>query len=169
MKPYKLTPRLKKWLLAIHILFIVAWMGGTLCMLTLILASGRASNLYELTTTTLNTDLLDKIFIQGPAIGSLITGLILSIYSNWGLTQYYWIIVKAVLTVAIILFGILGLNPWSRQTIQMIYASGWGVLNLPEYAFTHNMALYGALLNSILMGFMVILSSLKPWGRIRAR
>jgi hypothetical protein len=33
------------------------------------------------------------------------------------------------------------------------------------YIFVNRMGLYGALINSALMAFMIVISSLKPWGK----
>ena len=168
MQLYKLSPKLKKWLLSIHILMVVTWLGGTMCMLALNRVAFQAASIQELAVTTRNIQVIDDIFIKAPALGALITGLLLAIFSNWGLTTYYWIIIKIVLTLALIVFGILGLNPWLADSIRLIQTVGWEVLVLPTYLFVRNMGIYGAVLSICLMTFMVVISCLKPWGKIRA-
>jgi uncharacterized membrane protein len=86
MNKKKLGIKQKRWLLALHILCMVVWLGGTLCLLTLNIVASKASNINELYVTNLNLNLIDESFIKFPAMGTLITGLLLAFFSNC-----YWL------------------------------------------------------------------------------
>jgi len=144
---------------------MVAWFGGTLCLLALNVVVARAGSLPELLITDQNLHMLDETFIKFPALGTLITGLLLAVLTNWGLTNYYWIITKEVLTIAIIAFGIFGMNRWTSETSSLLASQGWEALQVPFYAVNRSRVLNGAIINSLGMGFIVLVTYLKPWGK----
>ena len=167
MKKLTLSPRWKKWLVALHVLCVVAWFGGTLSLLTLNIVSARAASLPELLVTDQNLHVIDETFIKFPALATLITGLLLAVLTNWGLVNYYWVILKEIVTVAIIAFGILAMNPWSAEISSQLAAQGWNVVQSPLYLLTRNNVLNGAVLNSLGLTLTVLVTYLKPWGKRR--
>jgi uncharacterized membrane protein len=154
-----LSPKWKKWLVALHVLCMVVWFGGTLSLLTLNIVSTRVGSLPELTVTDQNLHVIDEIFIKFPAMGTLVTGLLLAILTNWGLTNYYWVILKEIVTVAII--------PWSAEITSQIAAQGWDAVQSPIYLLTRSKVMNGAILNSLGLTLTVLVTYLKPWGKRR--
>ena len=167
MKKLSLSPRLKKWLVALHVLCMATWFGGTLGLLTLNIVLAQAGTVHELAVTDANLHVIDEIFIKFPALATLISGLLLAVLTNWGLTKYYWVITKQVLTVAIIAFGIFALNRWTAEASGLISSQGWEALQTPLYALNRNRILAGAVLNSLALAFIVVITYLKPWGKRR--
>ncbi len=165
MKKFQLSPKQKKWLLAAHVLCMVAWLGGTLCLLTLNVVAATTSDPHELYVTNSNLNVIDEVFIKFPALGTLITGLLLSILTNWGLTHYGWIITKEIVTLSVIGFGILGMNRWSAEATALLSTAGGEALHLAAYAVDRNLLLSGAVLNSLALATLVVVSYLKPWGK----
>ncbi|SIS39659.1 hypothetical protein SAMN05421790_101272 [Kroppenstedtia eburnea] len=160
-KKRRLSYTQKNWVLSAHILFVVARFGGILCMFSLLIASLSANHSNELHVTFMNINLLDDVFVKYPALGTLITGFLLSVLTNWGLTRYYWIIVKEVLTLGAIGFGIFFMNGWTDQVTTGISSGGFETLQLSDIKHL----LIGNLANLFALATMVILSYVKPWGR----
>lgn len=160
-KKMRLSYAQKSWMLSAHILFIVAWFGGILCMFGLLITSLSANHNNELYVIYMNINLLDDVYVKYPALGALITGLLLSVLTNWGLTRYYWIIVKEVLTLGTIGFGIFYMNQWLDQVTAATSNGDFDTLQLSDIKHL----LIGNLANLIALATMVILSYVKPWGR----
>lgn len=56
--------------------------------------------------------IIDDFIIIPAALGSLITGLIISWFTNWGFFKFNWVTVKWIVTVSSILFDTFWLGPW---------------------------------------------------------
>jgi hypothetical protein len=102
------------------------------------------------------------IVIPG-AFGCLITGLVFSIFSNWGFFKHNWIIFKWIITVSAILFGTFFLGPWETAMMEISGVLGMESLKDPAYLYSQKMNLiWGGLQTSLLM-VTVFISIFKPW------
>jgi hypothetical protein len=87
------------------------------------------------------------------ALGTLLTGVLLSVMTNWGLTRWYWISLKLIATPICIVLETFALTSFMQQA-----ASG-GVPPLQLIgAFTGHL---------LIMLALVVISVLKPWGQRR--
>ena len=109
----KLGLKGKSWLKGFHIFFACAWVGAGISMLLLSLLDGHIQNGDELYAVNDSIQLLDYYIIIPAALGSLITGLLISLFTNWGFFKFNWVIFKWVATVAQIIFGTFWLGPWT--------------------------------------------------------
>lgn len=98
---YRLSVRKKQMLVAIHVLSVMAWFGGTCCMLLLGWSMRSAENGPQLLYTLSSMHIVDEALLKYPALVALISGVLLSVWTNWGLTKYYWVLIKLILTVGI--------------------------------------------------------------------
>jgi hypothetical protein len=92
----KITIKQKRWLLSAHLLCTVAWLGAALCSLILNLTALFTTDPHLLNAAYVQASILDKAILRGGAIGALITGILLSVLTQWGLVRFYWIIVKEI-------------------------------------------------------------------------
>jgi uncharacterized membrane protein len=51
------------------------------------------------------------------AVTTLLTGVVLSVATPWGLLHHCWVVVKLVLAVAVIVTGVVLTDAWTRQAI----------------------------------------------------
>jgi hypothetical protein len=86
------------------------------------------------------------------AMAALITGVILSLGTKWGLFTHVWIVTKLVLTVAAILCGIFVISPAVQQAIA---------------GSPPRVLVAAAALNVVMLGAATVISVFKPWGRLR--
>ena len=162
----KLTnPSVTKWLKTAHVFFTVTWLGyliilGFLIFLKPEITSGDA--LHYLNSIIYKID--NSLMIVAP-LGSLITGVMLSKKMKKGLFTHWWIIVKLILTVAIILISIIFLAPASTGLFEISGKLGIDALQDETYMnyFTRLSILNP--INIFLLLFMMYLAYFKPWGK----
>ncbi len=160
----KLNATARMWLKGIHIVFIGAWVGAATCMLLLHFVS-RPTSGDEMYAINEALKLIDDFVIIPAAIGSLLTGLLISWLTPWGFFKWRWIVVKWALTISVMLFGTFALGPWVNGMAEISAAERWQALQNPTYLHYRQMLSIFSSPQFIVLLFMVIISVLKPWGR----
>ncbi|OLO27075.1 DUF2269 domain-containing protein [Alkalihalophilus pseudofirmus] len=94
-----MTPRLRKFSITLHITASVGWIGAVIAFLALDVATLTSQNLETLRAAYLAMDLIIWWAIVPLALTALLTGLIMSIGTSWGLFQHYWVLFKLLLTI----------------------------------------------------------------------
>lgn len=94
-----MTPRRRKLLLAVHVASSIGWFGALAAFIALAL-TGRTSGDVELVRACYLAMKITVLFVIVPfAYISLITGIIQATLTQWGLSRYYWVLFKLILTV----------------------------------------------------------------------
>lgn len=160
----KLTPKGLRWLKGFHLLAASCWIGGALALLTLyFLKSGISDGgeLYGVNRSIHHVDM--NIVVLPGAVGSLLTGLVYSLFSHWGFFRHRWITVKWVATVAAIVFGTFWLGPWETAMMEISGKLGISALQDPAYLRSQYLNLaFGGLQTATLI-VLVFISIFKPW------
>jgi hypothetical protein len=112
-----MTPRLRKLALTVHITSSVGWIGAVIAFLALVIAALSTQNGQTVRSAWIAMELIGWYSIVPLAIASLLTGLIMSLGTPWGLFKHYWVIFKLILT--IISITVLLLN---MQTVSSLAA-----------------------------------------------
>ena len=160
----KLNPTSRAWLKSIHILLIGAWVGAA-CSMVLLQFVSHPKGGDELYAVNATLKQIDDFMVIPTAIGSLLTGLLLSFLTPWGFFKWRWITLKWVLTLGVILFGTFALGPWLNGMVDISATERLAALQNPTYNQYHQMmTLFSSPQVSLLL-FMVIISGIKPWGR----
>jgi hypothetical protein len=134
-------------------------------MTLLALLIGYIANGDELYAFNAVIKLLDDYIIIPAAFGSLITGLLFSLFTNWGFFKFNWVTFKWVATVAQILFGTFWLGPWTNGATAIADAQRALALHNPAYLYDRQMALYFGAAQILLLILQVFISVFKPWGK----
>jgi len=93
-----MTPRLRKLALTAHITSTVGWIGSVVCFLVLAI-TGLTSNVSEMVRSAyLAMDLISRLVIVPLCFISLVTGIVQSLGTKWGLFKHYWILIKFIIT-----------------------------------------------------------------------
>jgi hypothetical protein len=92
------SPPLRKLLLLCHVTTSVGWFGAAAAFAGLVLAALTSSDVHEVRAATLAIEPIMWFAIIPLALVSLLTGLIQSLATPWGLLRHYWVIYKLVLT-----------------------------------------------------------------------
>ena len=106
-----MSPWLRKLALTAHITASVGWFGAVAAFLALALAGLRSSDPDMVRAADRAMDVTAQVLILPLCVASLVTGLIQSLGSTWGLFRHYWIVFKLVLTIASTLILLLHMSP----------------------------------------------------------
>jgi hypothetical protein len=155
-----MTPRLRKLALFAHITLSVGWIGAVAAFLALAIAGLTSHDAHMVPVAYPAMELIARFVIVPLALASLVSGLIQSLGSPWGLFRHYWILVKLSLTVfaTIVLLKKMPLiGSAARRAAEMALSSvDLRVAGTP-------LAVHAA--GGILVLLVVtILSVYKPWG-----
>jgi hypothetical protein len=117
-----------------------------------------------LNTTYILVDILDKAILRGGAIGALITGILLSVLTQWGMIRFYWIMVKEIFTVFSIVVGSM-LSGWNDNAISMTAMQGLKAIHNPLYTTNRMMIFIGIFFEIVSLSGVIVISVFKPWGQ----
>lgn len=102
-----MTPNLRKFALTAHITASVGWVGAVVAYLALAVVTRTSQDAQMVRAAYLALDPITGYVLVPSAFASLLTGLVMSLGTPWGLFRHYWVVFKLVLTVfaTIILLG----------------------------------------------------------------
>lgn len=89
----------RKHVLTVHILYSVGWVGSVAAFLVLAIAGYTTTDGQIVAGIYASLRVLIWYVIVPLSLLSLVTGIIQSLGTPWGLFRYYWVIAKLVLTV----------------------------------------------------------------------
>ena len=94
-----MAPRLRKLALAAHIALTVGWIGAVAGYIALDVTAATGQDARTLRGVYLAMGLIAWYVIVPLGLASLLTGLVMSLGTNWGLFRYYWTLISLLLTV----------------------------------------------------------------------
>jgi len=151
-----------------HLFFASAWIIGAIGML-IVLVTSHPETGDELYMRSRVLQIIDDYLIIGGAFGSLITGLIYSIWTNWGFFKHRWLIVKWCFTILQMLFGTFVLGPFINGNVEIADRLRDAAFTDPQ--FLSNMEgtlLWGSVQTFILLMYIII-SVQKPWKKAKTK
>jgi len=158
----RLSKQGRQWLISFHILFSGAWVGAGFGLILLLLASSPANG-DELHGVLASARLIDDFIIIPVAMGSLITGALISWLTSWGFFTFKWVTIKWILTVASIIFGTFWLGPWLNGMEELSAVERALALDNPTSLHYRLMLTISSPIQVGSLVFMVFLSVFKPW------
>ena len=156
-----MTRRLRKFALTAHVTFSVGWLGAVVAYLVLAIAGQNSHDAQLVRAAYLAMDVIGWMVIVPCSLAALLTGLVQSLGTEWGLFRHYWIVVKFVLTtgaITILLLHMPAVSRMSGTAAQTTLSSG-------DFG-----ALWIQLVVHATGGLLVLLATTtlsvyKPWGR----
>jgi hypothetical protein len=157
----RMSPRTRKVWLTLHVGVSAGWLGVALTMTVLAVTAVAADShsvrhgAYELLRVIDLAGAIPSMFL------SIITGLVVSLGTKWGLIRHWWVLTKFVISVSI---------PLVAGTLESALADELALRTVDPAAAPGGT---GVALATCLAGFTValwaatILSVVKPWGRTR--
>lgn len=94
-----MTPRVRAFALTAHVTSSVSWLGAVAAFLALAIVGLTSHDTQMVRAAYLATELITWFVIVPLAFGSLLTGLVVSLGTPWGLFRHYWVLVKFMLTI----------------------------------------------------------------------
>src|SRR5713101_6445569 len=98
MERSTMTSSLRKLVLTAHVTFSVGWLGAVAAFLVFAIAGLTSQDIQIVRSAYLAMDLTARFVIVPLAFASLVSGLIQSLGTPWGLFRHYWVLVKLLLT-----------------------------------------------------------------------
>lgn len=151
----RLAGRPRRLLRAAHVAVAGAWLGLVVAMLTLGVtaqttgAAGQAVATYRLLAR------LGGAVIPPIAVATLATGLALSLLTPWGLVRHWWVVVKGVLGLAVIVTAVTLTDAFIERAIASTGADAQAGARLIGNSVAH----------LIMLAVATVVSVDKPWGR----
>jgi len=162
----KFSPAQTKWLKCFHLLAVAGWVGGALSLMLLHFL--RFEGAEEIGDILHGIDRASHLIDMGVvvllgAIGCLLTGLLYSIFTNWGFFRHKWLIVKWAITVFGILSGTFFLGPWETAMNDISRLQGGAALLDTNYLSSMYLNFWFGILQVVLLVSAMFLSVFKPW------
>jgi hypothetical protein len=94
-----MTPGLRKFALTVHLTFSVGWIGAVVAYLGLGVAAMTSQDAQTARAAWIAMELTGWYVIVPLALASLLTGLVMSVGTQWGLFRHYWVLFSLLLTI----------------------------------------------------------------------
>ena len=95
-----MAPGFRRFALTAHVASSVGWLGAVLPFLALAIAGLASSDVQVVRATYLAMKLIAWFVILPLCLASLLTGLVSSLGTPWGLVRQYWVLLKLLITVS---------------------------------------------------------------------
>lgn len=161
-----MSRRAYRLLLAAHVVVSGGWLGIASAKLTLAVAAttaapGASDALYS------SMEVVNVAFPPA-AVATLVTGVLLSLGTKWGLLRHYWVATKLALTVGVIVTGIALVD---RLILRSISAPSGQVVDegtiLGVASAPTTILISLSVAHVLMLGVATVLSVYKPWGKTR--
>jgi len=163
----KMSPGLQKGLKSIHLLCASVWLSSVLMLLLVPLLQGPSTSDDGLRMFIRVYHFIDLKILTPAAALTLLTGLVYSIFTQWGFTKHGWIIFKWVVTLFMVLWGTFHLGPSVERLLAWSKQGHTAMAQTPEFHQVMQLGLGAAILNLTLLVLAFIASVYKPWKGIR--
>jgi len=151
-----ITPRLQKFALLAHLTFSLGWLGAVVAYLALAIGGFSSHDAEMMRAAYLSMELIGWYVIVPFSFATLLSGLVQSLATRWGLFRHWWIVAKLLLTIfaiVILLLHMRDMSHVSRRAAETTMSSANFVPDLIHAG--------GGLL--VLLA-ATTLSVFKPWG-----
>ncbi len=109
-----MTPGVRKFALTTHVTSSVGWLGAVAAFLVLAIAGRSSQDAQVVRAAYLAMHLTTWFVIVPLTLAALVTGVVQSLGTTWGLFQHYWIVTKLLLTVLATILLLVHTQPIDR-------------------------------------------------------
>jgi hypothetical protein len=152
----RLGRRTRRVVVFLHVVVSLGWMGAGAA--NVVLAASALTVPREIARVCYQLiDRIDGVLVTPAAFGALVTGIVLSVATPWGLARHWWVLVKLVLTIGVIVFSTLYVGVWVLEGIDTTAAG-------PHPGPAAWPLVWGGGTNLAAFLLMTWASIAKPWG-----
>jgi hypothetical protein len=94
------SPPVRKTVLLVHVVTSVGWLGAVIAFLVLAITVATNANDEMIRAAFPSLRVIVWFAIVPLSIASLVTGVLCSLASNWGIIRYYWVAIKLIINAA---------------------------------------------------------------------
>ena len=157
-----MTPALRKLNLTAHVTSSIGWLGAVASFLALSISGLTSRDAEVVRGAYLSMNLIGQFIIVPLSLVALLTGVVQSVGTHWGLFRYYWVLVKLVLTIGATL--LLLLHQFTAVSVAAQRVIGTAAETLPEVGRLGTQLVGDAGLAVLVLIGITILGEYKPWG-----
>jgi hypothetical protein len=146
---FHLTRRPRLVVLAAHVLASVGWFGVAVLVAFLLVAASSTGD--DALARSLYRAVETSVWLTVPlgAVGAA-TGVVLGLGTKWGLARYWWVVIKEVAVVPVVVTDLLVVAPAAHDGAQGLLSG-----RLLDPAIAH----------VVVLGLATVVSLVKPFGR----
>ncbi|CAL9495050.1 hypothetical protein SUDANB2_03307 [Streptomyces sp. enrichment culture] len=149
----------RRGVLVVHVIASASWLGLTLGLLALGVTAATTGSAVTVETSVRAMRLFADWLLLPVAFLTLLSGLVLSFGTPWGLARHRWVVTKFWLTLATTTATAFALRPGVHAAVTAVAAGR----PLPDAGDV----LFGPVVSLSAYVFMTAISVLKPWGPTR--
>lgn len=157
-----MTSRLRKLALTAHVTVSVGWLGAAAAYLALAVVGLTTQDSEMASAAYRAMEVIGFAIIVPCSVAALLSGLVQSLGTEWGLFRYSWIVTKLSLTVvatAVLLMHVPAVTRMARIAVTASLSSG-------DFADLRMQLVVHAVGGMLVLLTTTALSVYKPWGRI---
>ena len=156
-----MTPLRRKLLLTTHVVASVSWLGSVAAFLALAVVGLRSDDVGQARAAYVAMDVVAWTVILPLCVASLLTGVVQSLATPWGLFRHWWIVIKLVVTLLSTLILLVHMNPISFM------GDAAATMTLADHRDVRLQLVVDAAAAIGALSFNTLLSVLKPKGLTR--
>ncbi|MGF0171849.1 DUF2269 family protein [Streptomyces sp. Marseille-Q5077] len=155
----KLSRPARRAALVVHVIASAGWLGLTLGLFALGITAATTGSAVTVEASVRAMKLFADWLLLPVAFLTLLSGLVLSLGTQWGLARHRWVYVKFWVTLGTTVATVFALRPGVTSAVEAVSAGG----PLPDAGDV----LFGPIVSLSAYVFMTVISILKPWGLTR--
>jgi hypothetical protein len=162
---WRLTPAVRKTVLVIHAISGISWMGVDIALFVLLMTA-RTTNDATLVISGFNAiRMIVPVAVPPLSLSILVTGLILGLGTPWGLVRYWWVLVKLILSLIMIVLVFFSLVPAINSLAVPSATSVSAEAVRASLGPAPTMLMFPPIVSFLMLGIATVLSIFKPWRR----
>jgi hypothetical protein len=162
-KAWRLDPTPRKWLLVLHAISGIGWMGADIALFLLLLNARTTVNATEAISYYTAVGLIVRITIPPLCLGMLGTGLLLGWGTSWGLMHHWWVFIKLILALGMTVLVFVALVP-AIQSMPALAGLATAEAVRERLGPLTIQLMFPPIVSFILLGVATVLSIFKPRG-----
>jgi hypothetical protein len=159
-----MAPGVRKLVLVAHVTSSVGWLGAVGAFMVLSIAGLASERAETVRGAYVAMNLIGLVAIVPLSLAALLTGLIQSLGTHWGLFKHYWVLTKFALTIVATTLLLLHQFTAVAGAAERVGAASVGTL--PQVGGLGPQLVFDAGAAVVVLLVTTTLSVYKPWGRI---
>lgn len=158
-----IRPWLRKLVLTVHLTSSVGWIGAVFAYLALGIAAVTAQDAQTVSAAWIAMELIGWFALVPLAITALLTGVVISLGTPWGLFRHYWVVISLVLTILSTIVLVLHMPAVSSMSDMVREAKGANPATVTNLS-SHGGDLFHAGGGLLVLLLITVLNVYKPRG-----
>lgn len=158
----RMRPWLRKLVLSVHLIVSVGWIGAVAAYIAFDVATVTSADPGVLRAAYAGMELIVQRVTVPFAIATLITGIIISFGTRWGLFRHYWVVISLLLTTVATVVLLL-----ESRTVSALAGIATDPATTPDELSALNPTLVHSIGGLIVLVAILVLNIYKPRGMTR--